>query len=179
MATLIESGVLRSDPAFLIRSLIAFWVVGSFAVLTRIGIRWLILRRVIIEETTMFTAFLCWTGSTFVTLKALEYGKKGFAEDSTLELERGAKAYMAAWFLYITAVWSCKASIVLFYMRLSEKIGRTESHHVPAFVVAISYFVCIFVLCFICKPFSNNWSLTPDETQSGRSRSASVWWNTS
>lgn len=164
MTTLVAieaDGILRADPTSLIQALIAFWVIGSTIVLLRIGIRWFILRQVIIEETTIFTAFVCWTVTQIYILKALRHGKRGFAEENSFELEQGAKAHMVVWFLYVTAIWTCKTSIILFYMRLTERLGRSETHVVPTMVIASTYLACLLILGLICRPLSNNWSLSP------------------
>jgi len=66
------------------------------------------------------------------------------------------KALLVGQLLWVTAVTSVRASVLLLYIR----IFRTPSFRAACYVVQgtnVAYLVAVFRCCLICRPFASNW----------------------
>ncbi|KAJ6118227.1 hypothetical protein N7471_013694 [Penicillium samsonianum] len=128
--------------------------------------------------------YLIWTGIIFYTAQtALAYSvgnvAGGLANNNMTAAQRatlsphnpeyrarviGSKIQIAGWTTYIALINSLKLSMLAFYVRLMEGLGRR--YRVPiyvgfAFVIASSL-ASVITIFAACRPFHKNWQINPD-----------------
>ena len=118
----------------------------------------------------MFFGLLCWTGDTALITVTVNKGTNQVPSElrETLpayevrERQVGSKSFITAWFLYVTAIWACKAAILMFYKRLTARVMEPKINLIAAGTLGVTYMACMLSLCFVCRPFSGNWTIFPD-----------------
>lgn len=77
--------------------------------------------------------------------------------------ERGSKALIAAWFLYVTVIWGCKLAIWMVCKRLTDR-AATQRKRVKytGYLLAFSYAAALLTLSTVCNPFTHYWQIDPD-----------------
>lgn len=76
----------------------------------------------------------------------------------------GSQIQIAGWTMYSTLIWSLKLSMLFFYMRLVEGLGRRYRVRIyVGFFLVISTFLSTILTIFLgCRPFRNYWQISPD-----------------
>ncbi|GJP88411.1 hypothetical protein AnigIFM59636_003675 [Aspergillus niger] len=76
----------------------------------------------------------------------------------------GSKIQIAGWATYTALINSLKLSMLVFYTRLMDGLGRR--YRVPiwiGFALVIGSFVaCMITILAACRPFNKNWQIYPD-----------------
>ncbi|CAI7586528.1 unnamed protein product [Penicillium glandicola] len=76
----------------------------------------------------------------------------------------GSKIQIAGWTTYSALINSLKLSMLAFYIRLMEGLGR--SYRIPIYVgVALvfgSFLASVITIFGACRPFHKNWQINPD-----------------
>ncbi|CAI7623357.1 unnamed protein product [Penicillium palitans] len=76
----------------------------------------------------------------------------------------GAKIQIAGWSTYSALINSLKLSMLAFYVRLMDGLGRR--YHIPIYVgfgLVIGCFLASIITIFAaCRPFHKNWQINPD-----------------
>ncbi|KAL7655772.1 hypothetical protein ACMYSQ_004914 [Aspergillus niger] len=128
--------------------------------------------------------YLIWVAILFYTAQvALAYSvgnvAHGLANNSMTEAQRatldpgsaeyreriiGSKIQIAGWATYTALINSLKLSMLVFYTRLMDGLGRR--YRVPiwiGFALVIGSFVaCMITILAACRPFNKNWQIYPD-----------------
>ncbi|KAJ5115731.1 hypothetical protein N7456_000079 [Penicillium angulare] len=128
--------------------------------------------------------YLIWVGVIFYTAQtALAYSvgtfAGGLANNSMTTAQRsallvtdpeyhsrvfGSKIQIAGWTTYVALINSLKLSMLAFYLRLMEGLGRR--YQIPIYVgfgfVAASFVASVITIFASCRPFHNNWQISPD-----------------
>lgn len=78
--------------------------------------------------------------------------------------QTGSKIQIAGWSSYSVLLWSLKASLLVFYLRLTNGLGR--SYRIRIYIgfglLLSSFSVVILNLYLACRPFHRNWQISPD-----------------
>ncbi|KAB8075252.1 hypothetical protein BDV29DRAFT_172331 [Aspergillus leporis] len=128
--------------------------------------------------------YLIWVGIAFYTAQtALAYSignvANGLANNGMTDAQRaalsvddpeyrarviGSKIQVAGWTTYSALIWSLKLSMLAFYVRLMEGLGRR--YRVPVYVgffLVIGTFIATVVTIFgACRPLHKYWQINPD-----------------
>ncbi|KAL6701621.1 hypothetical protein J3F84DRAFT_355343 [Trichoderma pleuroticola] len=76
----------------------------------------------------------------------------------------GSKIQIAGWSTYSTLLWTLKASLLIFYIRLTD--GLATHYRVRIYIgfafLAASYIVVALNLYLSCRPFHKLWQIYPD-----------------
>ncbi|KAB8235699.1 uncharacterized protein BDW43DRAFT_25348 [Aspergillus alliaceus] len=76
----------------------------------------------------------------------------------------GSKIQVAGWTTYSALIWSLKLSMLAFYIRLTDGLGRR--YRIPVYVgffLVIGTFIASVVTIFAaCRPFHKYWQINPD-----------------
>ncbi|KAL7897229.1 hypothetical protein HDV64DRAFT_286132 [Trichoderma sp. TUCIM 5745] len=76
----------------------------------------------------------------------------------------GSKIQLAGWSTYSTLLWTLKASLLVFYIRLTE--GLAPHYRVRIYIgfafLALSYVVVTLNLYLSCRPFKSFWQIFPN-----------------
>ncbi|BCS05647.1 hypothetical protein ALUC_10028S [Aspergillus luchuensis] len=95
-----------------------------------------------------------------------EAQRAALAPDSTEYRERiiGSKIQIAGWATYTALISSLKLSMLVFYTRLMDGLGRR--YRVPIWIgfalVIGSFIACMITILAACRPFNKNWQIYPD-----------------
>lgn len=76
-------------------------------------------------------------------------------------LTYGSKVELSAWYSYVTLIWAMKATMLLFYRRLTFGSFHKKSVYYLFWLTGLTYFIAIMVLTFGCFPTYKNWQVTP------------------
>ncbi|KAI0157118.1 hypothetical protein GGR52DRAFT_577115 [Hypoxylon sp. FL1284] len=128
--------------------------------------------------------YLVWVGVTFYAVEtSLAYSvgavAQGLANNGMTDAERaalspdsaefktrviGSKIQLAGWSSYSVLLWSLKASLLVFYMRLTAGLRRSYLIRIYiGFGLLIGSFMTILLNLFLgCRPFHKNWQINPD-----------------
>ncbi|KAB8074039.1 hypothetical protein BDV29DRAFT_127641 [Aspergillus leporis] len=128
--------------------------------------------------------YLVWVGILFYTAQtALAYSvgnvAHGLANNGMTDAQRaalslddpeyqfrviGSKIQLAGWTTYSALIWSLKLSMLAFYVRLTEGLGRR--YRIPVYVgfaLVIGTFVAsVVTILAACRPFHKYWQINPD-----------------
>ncbi|PYH32041.1 uncharacterized protein BO87DRAFT_339704 [Aspergillus neoniger CBS 115656] len=128
--------------------------------------------------------YLIWVAIVFYTAQvALAYSvgnaAHGLANNSMTEAQRaaltpdsteyreriiGSKIQIAGWATYTALISSLKLSMLVFYTRLMDGLGRR--YRVPIWIgfalVIGSFIACMITILAACRPFNKNWQIYPD-----------------
>ncbi|KAJ5832858.1 hypothetical protein N7474_001169 [Penicillium riverlandense] len=128
--------------------------------------------------------YLIWVGVIFYTAQtALAYSvgnvAHGLANNSMTAAQRaalssdnpeyharviGSKIQIAGWTTYTALINSLKLSMLAFYVRLMDGLGRR--YQIPIYVgfsfVIASFLASIITIFATCRPFHKNWQINPD-----------------
>ncbi|KAL7957718.1 hypothetical protein V8C34DRAFT_285067 [Trichoderma compactum] len=76
----------------------------------------------------------------------------------------GSKIHIAGWSTYSTLLWTLKASLLIFYIRLTDGLAR--HYRIRIYIgfafLAASYVVVALNLYLSCRPFHKLWQIYPD-----------------
>ncbi|KAI1767222.1 hypothetical protein GGR53DRAFT_518623 [Hypoxylon sp. FL1150] len=128
--------------------------------------------------------YLVWVGATFYAVEtSLAYSvgavAQGLANNGMTDEQRaalspdsaefstrvvGSKIQIAGWSSYSVLLWSLKASLLVFYMRLTAGLNRTYMIRIYiGFALLIGTFMTILLNLFLaCRPFHKYWQIYPD-----------------
>ncbi|XXH01068.1 hypothetical protein Hte_007419 [Hypoxylon texense] len=128
--------------------------------------------------------YLVWVGVTFYAVEtSLAYSvgavAQGLANNGMTDEQRatlspdsaeyrtrviGSKIQLAGWSSYSVLLWSLKASLLVFYMRLTAGLNRTYTIRIyVGFALLIASFMTILLNLFLgCRPFHKYWQIYPD-----------------
>ncbi|OJJ66104.1 hypothetical protein ASPBRDRAFT_164099 [Aspergillus brasiliensis CBS 101740] len=132
--------------------------------------------------------YLIWVAIVFYTAQvALAYSVSnvahGLANNSMTDDQRaalspdsaeyrdriiGSKIQIAGWATYTALINSLKLSMLVFYTRLMDGLGRR--YRVPIWIgfglVIGSFVACMITILAACRPFHKNWQIYPDPANS-------------
>ncbi|KAM0559927.1 hypothetical protein ACHAPJ_003877 [Fusarium lateritium] len=76
----------------------------------------------------------------------------------------GSKIQVAGWTIYSALIWSLKLSMLYFYTRLTDGLGRPYRIRIyVGFALVIATFVATMIAIFAgCRPFQNYWQINPN-----------------
>lgn len=107
------------------------YTIGAIFVIVRLTVKCYLQRRLGAEELLMIGALVFWTTDTSLITVILTHGTNQLQyEDQRIVLTKaeikqrtiGSKSFIIAWFMYTTAIWCCKFSVVMFYNRLMDRV---------------------------------------------------------
>ncbi|KAI0145180.1 hypothetical protein GGR57DRAFT_517387 [Xylariaceae sp. FL1272] len=76
----------------------------------------------------------------------------------------GSKIQLAGWATYSSLLWTLKASLLFFYLRLTAGLHRTFRYRIYAgfALLAATWISATLTLFLSCRPFHRNWQIYPD-----------------
>ncbi|KAI2622725.1 hypothetical protein GGS26DRAFT_242269 [Hypomontagnella submonticulosa] len=128
--------------------------------------------------------YLVWVGAIFYAVEtSLAYSvgavAQGLANNAMTDEQRatlspdsaefktrviGSKIQLAGWSSYSVLLWSLKASLLVFYMRLTA--GLKRSYLIRIYIgfglLAASFVTILMNLFLACRPFHKYWQINPD-----------------
>ncbi|KAI1082567.1 hypothetical protein F5B20DRAFT_578236 [Whalleya microplaca] len=128
--------------------------------------------------------YLVWVGWTFYAIEtSLAYSVgavgHGLANNGMTDEQRvalspdnpeyrirviGSQIQLAGWSSYSVLLWSLKASLLVFYMRLTEGLSRSYIIRIyVGFGFVVASFITVLANLFLaCRPFHGYWQINPD-----------------
>ncbi|RHZ66748.1 uncharacterized protein CDV56_108480 [Aspergillus thermomutatus] len=128
--------------------------------------------------------FLVWVAILFYTAQtALAYSvghdAHGLANNGMTDAQRaalshddpeyrlrviGSKIQVAGWTTYSVLIWSLKLSMLAFYLRLTEGLGKRYRNpiYVGFALVVGTFLVSVITIFAACRPFHKYWQIKPD-----------------
>ncbi|KAJ0107139.1 hypothetical protein J7T55_014669 [Diaporthe amygdali] len=76
--------------------------------------------------------------------------------------ERGSKANFAAWPQYAVIMWSLKAAMCVYYLRLMERSKYRNRIFVGFGMIGVTFAIVIIVIFVSCTPITKWWQMYPD-----------------
>ncbi|KAB2579088.1 uncharacterized protein LTHEOB_1559 [Lasiodiplodia theobromae] len=73
----------------------------------------------------------------------------------------GSKALFAAWFTYVTLIWTLKGQVLGYYNRLTAGTWQHKWVKVMAVVCFVSWISLILLIFCRCTPIQRNWQIVP------------------
>ncbi|KAI0552172.1 hypothetical protein F4679DRAFT_536230 [Xylaria curta] len=76
----------------------------------------------------------------------------------------GCKIQLSGWSTYSALLWTLKASLLVFYIRLTSGLGRTYLRriYIGFALLAATYLAATLNLFLGCRPFHRYWQINPD-----------------
>ncbi|KAM4060959.1 hypothetical protein HRG_012924 [Hirsutella rhossiliensis] len=76
----------------------------------------------------------------------------------------GSKIQLAGWSTYSTLLWALKASLLIFYTRLTAGLHKHYliRIYIGLFLLVVSWIIVVANLFLACRPFRNYWQINPD-----------------
>ncbi|KAK7543972.1 uncharacterized protein J3D65DRAFT_663260 [Phyllosticta citribraziliensis] len=99
------------------------------------------------------------TKGTFVGVDASTAQNLSTAETSLLE--KGSKALFAAWFIYVTLIWTLKGTVLGYYYRLTVGLWQQQYVKYMAVVCSMSWVAVVIQIFCRCTPVQRNWGIDP------------------
>ncbi|KAK7524943.1 uncharacterized protein IWZ02DRAFT_489311 [Phyllosticta citriasiana] len=99
------------------------------------------------------------TKGTFVGLDASTAQSLSPADSSSLE--KGSKALFAAWFIYVTLIWTLKGTVLGYYYRLTVGLWQQQYVKYMAIVCSMSWVAVVIQIFCRCTPIQHNWEIDP------------------
>ncbi|KAI1101147.1 hypothetical protein F4804DRAFT_22452 [Jackrogersella minutella] len=128
--------------------------------------------------------YLVWLGAIFYAVEtSLAYSvgavAQGLANNGMTDAQRaalspdsaefrtrviGSKIQLAGWSSYSVLLWSLKASLLVFYMRLTAGLKKTYliRIYIGFGLLAASFITILMNLFLACRPFHKYWQMNPD-----------------
>ncbi|KAI1076863.1 hypothetical protein F5B20DRAFT_554064 [Whalleya microplaca] len=128
--------------------------------------------------------YLAWIGMIFYAIEtSLAYwavvvikglANNGMTDEQRLNLDPGSTEYksrvvgskilLAGWPTYLSLLWSLKASLLLFYIRLTS--GLYQSYIIRIYIgfglIMASFLAATLTLFLTCRPFHKYWQIYPE-----------------
>ncbi|GME29107.1 hypothetical protein GTA08_BOTSDO07672 [Neofusicoccum parvum] len=76
-------------------------------------------------------------------------------------LQKGSKALFAAWFTYVTLIWTLKGQVLGYYNRLTVGTWQQKWVKIMAFVSIASWLALVLLIFCRCTPIQKNWQIVP------------------
>ncbi|CAH0003301.1 unnamed protein product [Clonostachys byssicola] len=74
----------------------------------------------------------------------------------------GSKAIIGGWSMYMTLIWTLKASMCAFYLRLTSGLpGYRKRVYIGFVSIVVSYIICMCSVLLSCQPFHKFWQINP------------------
>ncbi|KAK7398638.1 hypothetical protein QQX98_011998 [Neonectria punicea] len=75
----------------------------------------------------------------------------------------GSKTQVTGWAVYVTLLWTLKAAMCAFYLRLTEGLDNYRSRIFAGFgLIFVSWVTVLLSILLGCRPLSNYWQINPD-----------------
>ncbi|KAK8248544.1 hypothetical protein HDK77DRAFT_231118 [Phyllosticta capitalensis] len=96
---------------------------------------------------------------TFVGLDEATAQRLGAEEAASLQA--GSKALFAAWFIYVTLIWTLKGTVLGYYYRLTVGLWQQQYVKYMAIVCSMSWVAIVIQIFCRCTPIQHNWEIDP------------------
>ncbi|TDZ14790.1 hypothetical protein Cob_v012403 [Colletotrichum orbiculare MAFF 240422] len=165
-------GILKRDRGY--EREIRLWVIAGCIIICMrfiVRIRLFGLRGLNGDDYTMILTCFIWVGSFIVLDLIYRCGTnldltadqiRILSDEEVLRLVRGSKFQLMAWYLYSAQLWSMKASVLLFYKRLTFGLWRHARFLTYlTWLTILSYLAIVSTITFGCLPYHHNWGVRP------------------
>lgn len=157
---------------YFIRTTWLLFGVGAAAAFFRVGVRYYLTRTVSKEEYLVLFALISWTADTACIPFIVQNGTNAMSAAKRQAIVPGSvewnnrimagKMFVGAWVAYITMIWALKASILLFYGRLTDRLQEKRIIQAAWGIVGTTWLACVLSIFLVCRPFQANWQIYPD-----------------
>ncbi|KAF2086539.1 hypothetical protein K490DRAFT_5165, partial [Saccharata proteae CBS 121410] len=151
------------------------WVeftIGLLVFFLRFYARWRTvgLRNFAWDDYWAFVSMLFWIGGLATLDTTVRHGTNvGLTKETAMmlpppvvkSLEFGSKALFAAWFLYVTIIWTLKATVLGYYLRLTAGLWQNKLVKIMAVICFLSWSSLIILIFCRCRPIHKNWQIVP------------------
>ncbi|KAH7144428.1 hypothetical protein B0J13DRAFT_44449 [Dactylonectria estremocensis] len=134
-------------------------------------------RRLELDDYFMFLAAFLYSAETALAYSVGAYWH-GLANNAMTAAERelldptsqeyvlrvnGSKTQIAGWTVYITLLWTLKAAMCAFYLRLTEGLENYRSRIFAGFGLIFATWVVVLLSILLgCRPLHKSWQINPD-----------------
>lgn len=161
-----------AQGAYFIRTTFVLYGIGAFVAHIRVAIRYYLTKSLRAEEYLVLFSLLCWTADTACIPFIVNHGTNSMSDAQRQAITPGSsewtdrtiagKMFVGAWVAYITMIWSLKASILVFYSRLTERLQEQRVISAAWGIVCATWIACILSMLLVCRPLWKNWQIYPD-----------------
>lgn len=74
----------------------------------------------------------------------------------------GSKTQVAGWAVYITLLWTLKAAMCTFYLRLTEGLEYRGRIYAGFVLIFLTWIIVLLSVLLGCRPLHNYWQINPD-----------------
>ncbi|KAK4134425.1 hypothetical protein BT67DRAFT_433933 [Trichocladium antarcticum] len=74
----------------------------------------------------------------------------------------GSMTQVAGWCTYTFLLWTIKAAMCAFYLRLTEGVGYRKRIHAGFGLIGATWIAVLLSILLGCRPLSKNWQIYPD-----------------
>lgn len=74
----------------------------------------------------------------------------------------GSKTQVAGWAVYITLLWTLKAAMCTFYLRLTEGLEYRSRIYAGFVLIFLTWIIVLLSVLLGCRPLHNYWQINPD-----------------
>ncbi|KAK4095853.1 hypothetical protein N658DRAFT_81993 [Parathielavia hyrcaniae] len=74
----------------------------------------------------------------------------------------GSKTQVAGWSTYASLLWTIKAAMCAFYLRLTEGLGFHRRIYIGFALIGSTWIAVLLSILLGCRPFEKNWQIFPD-----------------
>lgn len=146
--------------------------IGMVVFLLRFFARWKVvgMRGLSWDDSFIFIAMILWTVDS-VTVQIIndngsivglnEETAALLSDEEAARIKLGSQALFVAWISYVTLIWSLKASLLVFYSRLTLGLWQQKFIKIMAVVCVVAYVAVVLVLFLHCTPIERNWQAKP------------------
>ncbi|KAL4861031.1 hypothetical protein BDV12DRAFT_208446 [Aspergillus spectabilis] len=154
-------------------------IVACAFLVTRLAIRWRLLKRLYLDDLFVTLAALCLIGDLAIQHYMFDQGMSDFANTTTAEKINQMKMIIPGSTLYVTSLWLIKASMVLFYKRLADRTRYQTVYNITLAVLGATWLVLFFDIVFKCYPPKRQWdSITNPELACDAMQTTVNYWLT-
>ena len=82
--------------------------------------------------------------------------------DDWIKRTAASKLFISAWFTYLFMLWSLKASILLFYGRVTKGAREEKNVRYAWYALGVTMLACVIGIFTVCRPFHKDWQIYPD-----------------
>ncbi|KAH8701591.1 hypothetical protein BGW36DRAFT_423898 [Talaromyces proteolyticus] len=88
--------------------------------------------------------------------------RAAFSDADIASLQIGSKCLLAGWICYTSLIWSLKACMIFFYLRITSGLWHQKIVKASAVLCVCTYLSVLFTILLHCRPLHGNWQVNPD-----------------
>ncbi|KAL6402772.1 hypothetical protein AUP68_13969 [Ilyonectria robusta] len=92
-----------------------------------------------------------------------ERARLGASSEEHMVRVLGSQIYLAGWIVHVCLLWTLKAAMCSFYLRLARNLGTCREPIYAGFAFVFVTWIATFLSIMLsCRPLSRSWQISPD-----------------